>query len=118
MNRKYNILDVLPKELLISAKSLEHLGIAELAWDWENAMRVIDILCKSNYAILGGDVYKLNKGELESVYDNWYTNKDKAKSNEEFIEFSRSRAVSYINQYQLRNGNSYYYSVIAEKLVN
>lgn len=116
MNCKYNTLDVIPEELLILAKSLQHLGIVELAWDWDNVIKVIDILSESNYAILGGDVYKLNKGKLEAVYDNWYTNKDKGKPIEEFIELSRSRAISYINQYHLRNGNTYYFSIVAEKL--
>lgn len=43
----------LPKDLIDSAKSLEHIGVSEMAWDWENAIRAIEFLYQCNYAILG-----------------------------------------------------------------
>ena len=37
----------LPYELMISAKSLEHLGILEMAWGWQDAISVIEFFCKN-----------------------------------------------------------------------
>lgn len=103
----------LPKELSDSAKSLEHIGISEMAWDWQNAIKAVEFLYQCNYVVLGGDVYN---GHLESTYDSWYINKDEAKSREEFIRQARDRAVSYISQYHDTNGDEYYYSIVFDKI--
>lgn len=105
-----------PEELLVSAKTLEHIGICEMAWDWQDAIRVSEFLCRHNCAILGGDVYRLINGVLESTYDSWYINKDGTKSTGKFIEEARDRAVSYINQYHDRNGDDFYYSIVFDKM--
>lgn len=104
------------QEMLKVAKTLEHLGISELAWDWENAIMFIDNLCKNKNAILGGDVYRLTSDNLEPTYDSWYLNKDDKKSDEEFIRESKKRAVAYINEYHDRNGDDFYYSVVFDKM--
>jgi hypothetical protein len=105
-----------PHELINSAKSLEHLGILEMAWNWQNAIKVVEFFCKYGYAVLGGDVYSLINGELHSTYDSWYANKDETKLKGEFIEETRNRAISYINQYRNTNGEDFYYSVVYDKI--
>ena len=105
-----------PRELITPAKSLEHLGILEMAWDWQNAIKVVEFFCKYGYAVLGGDVYKLINGKLRSTYDSWYTNKDENKSKAEFIEETRNRAIYYINKYRNDNGEDFYYSVVYDKI--
>lgn len=103
----------LPRELIASAKSLEHIGISEMAWDWQNAIKAVEFLCQCKYAVLGGDVYN---GNLESTYDSWYINKDDAKSSDEFIKQARDKAISYIKQYHDINGNEFYYSIVFDKI--
>ena len=114
MSIKYK--ENLPEELINLAKPLEHLGISELAWNWEIAIKVIEFLNKSNYAILGGDVYKMVDGKLDSTYDSWYFNKNETKSNQELLQQSSNRAIIYINQYHYRNSAEYYYSVVFSKV--
>ena len=106
----------LPEELMISAKSLEHLGISEMAWDRENAIKVIEFLYSNNYAILGGDVYKEEDGDLNATYDSWYFNRSEAKSAQDFLQESSKRAIMYINRYHARNGEGYYYSIICNSI--
>ncbi len=103
----------LPKDLIDSAKSLEHIGVLEMAWDWENAIKAIEFLYQCNYAIFGGDVYK---GNLEATYDSWYINKDEAKSRHEFIKQAKDKAISYINQYHDTNGDDFYYAIVFDKI--
>ena len=59
MHYKINLPDNFPKELIDTSKSLENIGVLELAWNKENSIKVIDFLNKNDYLILGGDVYKL-----------------------------------------------------------
>jgi len=115
-NYKYKLPNDFPAKLLDSAKSLKQLGILDVAWNWENAIMVIEFLSEYNYAILGGDVYRLNSGNLESTYDSWYQNKDMTKPRGQFIDETKSKAISYINQYHESNGDDFYYSVVFEKM--
>jgi hypothetical protein len=113
---KSKLPDQFPQELLNMAKSLEHLGLSEMAWDFETAIRVVEFLYESNYAILGGDVYRLIDGNLYSTYDSWYLNRDETISKPEFIEQSRTKAVSYITNYFDKNNKSFYYSIVFDTL--
>lgn len=112
INYKTNLPENFPEELVNLAKPLEHLGISEMAWDSDNAIKVIELLNKNNYAILGGDVYKMVNGNLDSTYDSWYFNKNETKSNQEFLQLSSNRAIMYINKYNDINGQNYYYSIV------
>lgn len=105
-----------PTILLSSGKSLECLGISEMAWDWKNAIKVIEFLCAFNYAILGGDVYRVADDKFEVTYDSWYINKNVQQSREIFIEETKNKAISYIKQYHERNGENFYYSIVFEKM--
>jgi hypothetical protein len=111
-NYKLRLPNDFPEELYSSAKSLEHLGISELAWGWESVIKAIKFLCERNYVILGGDVYQLINGSLKSTYDSWYINKNEVKPNNNFVEESMNKAISYINLYHEKNGTGFYYSIV------
>jgi len=49
---------------------------------------------------------------FEFRYDSWYT--DKASS-ENLVAVAQAKAVDYINNYNLRNGDQYLYSLVFEK---
>ncbi|MFZ5354905.1 MAG: Imm40 family immunity protein [Bacillota bacterium] len=107
-NNKYTCL---PKELLSVGQSLESMGISEIAWKSQDALRVIDYLTKIGYVILGGDVYTYNDNEIESTYDSWYSNKSISES---IVQESKKKAFEYITEYNKNNGDNYLYSIIFE----
>lgn len=102
-----------PKELLSVGHSLEVIGVSEMAWEYKEALNVINFFANKGYVILGGDVYMFNNEGFESTYDSWYINKSKSES---FVEESRKKAVEYITQYTNRNGNGFVYSIVFEKV--
>ena len=101
----------LPKELLNVGQCLEPIGIFDMAWKSQDALKVIDFLTNKGYAILGGDVYKYDENGIESTYDSWFINKTISES---FIEESRSKSHEYIKEYRKNNGDHYLYSIIFE----
>ncbi|HOA81849.1 Imm40 family immunity protein [Acetivibrio saccincola] len=108
MNDMYTCL---PKELLSAGHNLEFMGISEMAWRSQDALKVIDFLANKGYVILGGDVYTCDKNGIDSTYDSWFTNRTIGGS---IIEESRNKAFEYINEYCKNNGDSYLYSIIFE----
>jgi hypothetical protein len=107
-DNKYSFL---PTEYLSVGKSLEDMGISEIAWKSQDALKVIDYLAKKGHAILGGDVYAYSDNEIESTYDSWYSNKSISES---VVQESRKRAFEYIIEYNKNNGDNYLYSIIFE----
>lgn len=111
-NDKVILPSYFPKELFNTANSLKHLGISDVAWDWQNAIKVIMLIYKSNHAVLGGDIYRMTNAGLTSTYDSWYFNQANAKSWHEYVAESKDKAISYIKKYHNINGEDFYYSVI------
>jgi len=70
----------------------------------------------SDYAILGGDVYLMKDGILNTTYDSWYFNRNETNSVRKFILESSKRAINYIIQYHDKNGSDYYYSIVFEAI--
>lgn len=100
-----------PKELIEFGYSLEPMGISEIVWKSEDAIKVIIFLTSKGYAILGGDVYSINEKGLKATYDSWYINKSISQS---LLEESRKKAFEYISEYAKINGDNYLYSIIFE----
>lgn len=92
-------------------QSLESMGISEIAWKSQDALRVIDFLANHGYTILGGDVYTCIENGIQSTYDSWYINKSHS---ENFVRDSREKAFEYITHYKKYNGDNYLYSIIFE----
>lgn len=112
MQSKYHIFPA-PEKLIASAYSLEQLGINNVAWNYHDIMQVIDYLAQHDYIILGGDVYLMNVDKIESTYDSWYINKT-SLSHTDFVRIAQGKSVDYINNYHVRNGNQYLYSLVVE----
>ena len=92
-------------------KSLDDMGMSEIAWKSQDALKVIDFLAKKGNTILGGDVYTYSENEIESTYDSWYSNKS---ISENVVQESRDKAFEYITEYNKNNGDNYLYSIIFE----
>jgi hypothetical protein len=103
-----------PKDLLQSAKSLSDLGIADVAWQYEDAVKALDWYISHSYAILGGDVYRSEGEYFIITYDSWYINQEKLPW-EQYVQISRNKAFSYMETYFQRNGNNYYYTLVAAR---
>jgi len=110
MNNRYK--DVLPNDLLDSAKALKQLGLQEIAWEHNDALRVMECLGDKGYLILGGDVYRLTENSLESTYDSWYINRDNSRSWSEVVRESVEKGISYIAKYRELNGENFLYSIV------
>lgn len=101
-----------PMDLLDSGCSLQSVGVSEIAWPYEDAIKVIKFLTSRGYAILGGDVYLRSDGKLTSTCDSWYATKDMSMPWEQFVVESMRIAVSYIELYHERNGGGFLYSIV------
>lgn len=101
--------NLLPNSLLNKGIYLnQHLGINEYAWKFPEIIEVINILSKSNFKILGGDVYSFDNNTIRVTYDNWFC---LSNSQEESISYS----LKYINKYHNNNGNNYIYSIVIKE---
>ncbi|MBQ2840425.1 MAG: hypothetical protein IJE70_03675 [Oscillospiraceae bacterium] len=102
----YNILTAELKETAVKTYT------GEYAWKYKETKKIIEYLKSCEYIILGGDV--LND-MLNYTYDNWYYEVEHESSVIEAIAASASKAVQYLDMYHTKNGDSYYYILVAEK---
>ena len=103
---------VFSKEFLDRAFDLSYIGINEIAWKSDDALLAVNILAEKGYAILGGDVYSLVENKIKSTYDSWYHTKEESTNWKQYVIDSREKAISYIEFYSKRNGDSYCYSAV------
>lgn len=104
--------DGFPQELINTAIDLRVFEIEEIAWEYEDAIKVAHYYAQNNYAILGGDVYGKERDQFIITYDNWYLNQNGLPW-EEYVEASRKRTITYIDNYHNRNGDEYCYAFVA-----
>jgi hypothetical protein len=109
----------IPEELFQRSYSLRSLGseeegcqFEEVAWQYEDAVKVIDHCVKNNLAILGGDVLCLNGDEIRYTYDNWFLDGDGITWGE-YVKKSAQKALNYITLYQQRNSKKNNWYVIS-----
>jgi len=99
--------DIIPEKMWSCGVVLDNLGVKEVAWDFFDVMKVIDILKQKRYTILGGDVYKMKDDKIEITYDNWYIDRNIAT-----VENSIEKAEEYIEFYHQKQGEGYLYTLI------
>lgn len=101
-----------PKELLNAAYSLLDLGSKEVAWKFEDAIKATQWFAEHDYIILGGDVYYKDNEHFVITYDNWYLTDDEVDRPQN-VEDGKRKTLSYIEMYHHRNGDAYYYTLLA-----
>ncbi len=111
---KHSFREVLPPALLEKAISLESLGINEYVWTWRDALMVINILTSNRILVLGGDVYSPIKDGFRPTYDNWYGNRNGLIPTDTDLQHSQSLSSDYIKAYVKKNGENYYFSIVAD----
>ena len=90
--------EIVAKEIGVQYQSLDSVGIHSVAFDKENALKLLKYCRNEVIPIVGIDVYKLNSGnvDLSDDYDNWSC---EMKSNENYYEYvkrSYKLALVYI----------------------
>lgn len=86
--------------ILSVGRSLEPLGIRNWALESNAALSALESLSDLGIGVLGGDVYVVDGGRVESNYDNWYCNKERGEPSTDFVSRSIFKAKSYIVGYQ------------------
>lgn len=99
---------------LINKYSLETIGVHGFAYPQKEALKIANGYFNSNIPILGGDVYKLLNGHIESTSDSWYCNRNGSETPYEYIVRSYHVTLSYIREYP-GNENTFF-SIVIEQI--
>lgn len=86
--------------ILAAGRSLTVIGVRNWALDREKALNALTKLAKINVPVLGGDVYSVQDGVIDSTYDNWYCNRNNLESDSAYMERSISAARDYILKFK------------------
>ena len=97
LSNKYS---VIPCDIIKSGINLEKIGINELAWEKNEINKIVRILRKEEIPVLGGDVYRIENGIIESTYDSWFLNNN---GEDDFVEKSLDKTISYVEDYENNN---------------
>lgn len=100
------------KKILKNSISLEKFGINDLAWAKKEAEDLIVSIMKDDIGILGGDVYIINAGRLDPLYDNWSCEVRMSESTEEYFSRSKAEALNYISKYPISPKENVVFAII------
>jgi hypothetical protein len=106
---------IIPPDLFERGISLERIGVHEIAWNWQDALRVLSILLENAIPILGGDVYLILGDEIRAALDNWHINRREFGRSDLYLKESHRISNSYITSYASQKGDNYYYSIIVDR---
>ena len=91
--------------ILSVGRSLPDIGIRNWALSRGEALVALAKLVEIEIAVLGGDVYSIIDGSLETNYDNWYCNRDELESDSAYLKRSVAVAKDYITNYKAPEGS-------------
>jgi hypothetical protein len=97
---------------------LENFGINDLAWNRNNAIKLINEIMTDKIGILGGDVYKLTSNRLESLYDNWSCEPKKDELEDAYYFRSKSESLKYIQNYPMQKDEEILFSITFTEHIN
>lgn len=101
------MIKVLPKAVLDKAIHSEISGIVNITFLKKDILEILQNGDLSDFAILGGDVMKLDeeKNVYGPTYDSWYVSKRKTgESFKDFCQRCSNEAIRYIEKYPDTNG--------------
>ena len=105
-------------EIMAVGRSLEDVGIHNWALTREQAMGVLEQFESEGIGVLGGDVYELQCGVLQSNYGNWWCQKSVGESREDFVIRSIEKARSYIGEYRMDSNVPFLFAIVPMPLAN
>lgn len=110
--------ELLKNKILKKAILLQQFGLNDLAWEKEEAQKLIVSLMLDNIGILGGDVYKIDSKRLIPTYDNWSSEPKKGEGKKDYFLRSKEMALDYINKYPIDNGDKILFSIIFNEIMD
>lgn len=84
----------IPDQLKGKEISLKSIGLNEVAWNYDDALTLIEHYENNKIFILGGDVLEKTDNEYRHNYDNWYFEKEYGS-----YKKSINKAKAYISNY-------------------
>jgi hypothetical protein len=100
------------EEILKIGKSLFDIGINNWALTKSDSIFAIERFYSLEVPILGGDVYEIINGVLQSNYDNWYCDPLPGETRKDFVNRSINKARNYIETYKGQGLNNNYFFVL------
>ncbi len=79
---------------------LSRTGFADAAWPIDSHPEIVDSLRNAGFAILGGDILKGRRRDLEHTYDSWSSDAKAGESWPAFVERSCAAATQYLTPLQ------------------
>lgn len=104
----------IPKSLLSQARSLEHLGLKEVAWPRHVVLDVLQAVQTAGAAILGGDVYAEESGVLRSTFEGWHSDRSRGEPLPRFAQRSWKDAREYISRYPTAPHRDLYFVLVLD----
>jgi len=90
------------------------LGVNGFAYPRKEALKIANRYFNSNKSILGGDVYKLVNGRIESTSDSWYCDRKVSESSYDYVVRSYHIAYDYIRDYPDKANT--FFSIVIEQI--
>jgi hypothetical protein len=82
-----------------SGVSLAPLGIRDIGLSRTNGLEAVELLCRANLAILGGDVYFRRGNRIEVAYANWYADPEPSEDHETYLRRSWDKAETFLKSF-------------------
>lgn len=98
----------------LKSVSLEPLGVNGFAYLQKEALKIANGYFNSNKPILGGDVYKLVNGRIESTSDSWYCDRKESESLYDYVVRSYHITCDYIRNYPDKTNT--FFSIVIEQI--
>lgn len=98
----------------LKSVSLEFLSVNGFAYPRKEALKIANGYFNSNKPILGGDVYKLVNGRIESTSDSWYCDRKESESPYDYVVRSYHTTCDYIRNYPAKTNT--FFSIVIEQI--
>lgn len=98
----------------LKSVSLEFLSVNGFAYPRKEALKIANGYFNSNKPILGGDVYKLVNGRIESTSDSWYCDRKESESPYDYVVRSYHITCDYIRNYPAKTNT--FFSIVIEQI--
>jgi hypothetical protein len=90
----------LPADTRAKAVDLSRTGFADAAWPITSYREIVDTLRNAGFAILGGDILKGRRRDLEHTYDSWSSDVKPGEPWPAFVTRSCANATNYLAKLQ------------------
>ena len=98
--------------ILAIGRSLEEADVRNWALTGEQALAALNQFEAKGIGVLGGEVYEVRSGKLQSNFDNWYCDHQTGESTAAFVSRSVAKARAYITNYKPNGQTDCFFAII------